>query len=354
MIFKHESLRRVGRAIFGAAGSEGEEPGLVTDHLVDANLAGHDSHGVRHIPGYVGAARDGRAKLNRHAKLVKDSGTILVLEGDCGFGQVIGRETMALGIERVRETGLCMIALRNSYHLGRIGAWAEMCSGAGFASVHFVNILGSPPVVAPFGGAEARMAPNPVSASVPTTRGAPIVLDIATSKIAEGKVGVALSRGVGVPEGSLIDAHGNPTTDPGALYTKPPGAILPMGEHKGFGLCVISELLAGAVGGGGTLQPRSHNKNEVNNMLSFIVDPAAIGEVDLLRSEIDGFVAWVKASPPARGAKEVLMPGEMEWRTRQKRAADGIPIDDKTWEQILEIADVVGLKGDDVSRMASS
>ena len=272
------ALHALSRAICAAAGSGEREASLVADHLVEANLTGHDSHGVGLLPIYVQNVREGRLAPNRHAELVDGRGAVLIVEGHRGYGQVIGYEAMALGMARAREHGVALLALRNSFHIGRIGHWAEQCARGGFASLHFVNVIDHPPLQAPYGGAEARFSTNPFCAALPGEDGAAVLLDMATSKIAIGKARVARNQGVPAPEDSLLDPAGRPTRDPAVMFREPQGALIPMGEHKGSGLAILCELLAGALTGGRTIQPAHPREGGIiNNMLSVIIDPDVFG-----------------------------------------------------------------------------
>jgi uncharacterized oxidoreductase len=199
--------------------------------------------------------------------------------------------------------------------------------------------------VAPFRGTDARFSTNPVCIALPgTDRQPPLLLDMATSAIAMGKVRVARNEGKPVPEGVLIDPSGQPTRDPGVMYREPHGALRPFGEHKGYALAVVTELLAAALSGGPTLQPgNARLGGTVNNMLTLLVDPARLAGVEWFRREIDGFIDYVKASPPAHAASPVLVPGEPERLAREERAHTGIAVDTTTWEEILQAAEKVGL-----------
>jgi uncharacterized oxidoreductase len=268
---------------------------------------------------------------------------------------------MELGIRRAREAGACIVSLRDSHHIGRIGHWGEQCAAAGLISTHYVNVVGRPPLVAPFGGSDARFATNPYCCAIPATEpgGEPIVLDMATSKIAMGKVRVAMNKGEEVAPGTLIDATGAPTNDPKTMFTPPTGAILAFGEHKGYGLAVIAELLAGAFTGGNTMKPEAWRTNTItNNMFSVIVDPARLGGADKWRSEVQAFVDFVKASPPspkkdgAPGSEGVQIAGEPERRTRAKRNHDGIPVDATTWSEIVAAGESVGVSASQTNAAA--
>lgn len=348
VIVKAENLRAAIRHIVLAGGSNEREAALVSENLVLANLTGHDSHGVGMLPQYILAVVERRLNLNQTPSVVGDHGAILNLDGNMGYGQVIGHDAMEMGIRRARETGVCVVSLRNSHHIGRIGHWGEQCAAAGYVSTHYVNVVGRPPLVAPHGGSDARFATNPYCCALPAAEpgGEPVVLDMATSKIAMGKVRVAMNKGEKVPPETLIDAKGNPSDDPNIMFQQngPLGAILAFGGHKGYGLAVIAELLAGALTGGGTLHDNNWQRNTItNNMFSVIVDPAKLGGAENWRQELSAFVNWVKASPPAPGVDGVLVAGEPERRTKAKRLAEGIPIDATTWGEIIEAGRSVGV-----------
>jgi len=348
-IISHETLRGIVSEICAQAGSAGEEPGLVADNLVMANLMGHDSHGVGMLPRYIDCVLSGTLKPNSHAKIAVDSGALVVIDGQAGYGQVIGAEAMDIGLDRAREHGVAIVATRNSFHLCRIGAWAERCAAAGFISMHHTNVIGHKPLVAPFGGSEARYATNPYTVGLPATDDNPMtVLDMATSVVAVGKVRVAKNKGEQMAPATLLNGHGKPTTDPNVMFEEPFGAVLPFGGHKGGGLALINELLAGVLSGGQTMRPETCPKSEaiLNNMLSIIIDPGKLVDDDFYRSELDAAMKWVKASKPIDPAHPVLVPGEPEQIMKRERESDGIPIDDATWEEILGAGDLVGFGRD--------
>ena len=333
-------------AICRADGSSAEEARLVADHLVLANLFGHDSHGVGMMPAYIQNTTTNRCVRNQHAKIIRDNGAVIVIDGGAGYGQVIAKESMDFGIERAKKHGVAVVGLTNSHHIGRIGHWAEQCAREGLVSTHWVNVHGHKSLVAPFGGAEPRFTTNPYCTAVPRKGKEPIVLDFATSQVAMGKVRVANNKGVQMEQGLLIDAAGNPTTDPGVMYNAPFGAILPFGLHKGGGLAVICDLLAGALTGGRTHSPRTIKKDGhdiINNMLSIIIDPAAMGGTELFEDEVETFIRWVKSARPQPGVDEVLVAGEPERRRRADREKNGIAIDTTTWRQLIDVARKVRL-----------
>lgn len=331
-------------AIFRAAGSDAGEADIIAAHLVEANLAGHDSHGVMRVYKYVDWVKAGQVVPNRHATLVTDRGAMVLVDGDFGYGQVIGKEAMAIAAERAKAHGFAAVSIRNAGHLGRIGAWAEQLADAGLASFHFVNTSGFGILVAPHGGSDRRLSANPLAAGVPVAGGRPLILDIATSVVAEGKIQVTKNKGEMLAPGLVLDGAGRPTTDPAAFYADPPGAIFPFGGHKGSGLSFFCEVLAGSLSGGFASNPKSPTAGRlVNNMLTLAFDPAAFGGSEFFAADIDRLVAWTKASPPIEPGGAVFLPGEVEDRTRAERGRDGIPIDGGTFAKIVAAGESVGV-----------
>jgi uncharacterized oxidoreductase len=328
-----------------AMGSSEAEARDVADHLIAANLAGHDSHGVGMLPDYVRLLHAGLLVPNQTLELVADKGGVLIFDARRGFGQAMAKEAMRRGIERARQNGSVVVALRNSAHVGRVGHWAEQCAAAGTVSVHFVNVSDHDPLQAPYACSDARLGTNPFSVGVPGPGGEPqLLLDMATSAIAFGKARVARNKGVPVPEGVLIDEQGRPTTDPTTYVDTRKGALLAFGAHKGSGLAILCEVLAGAMTGGTTIAPHHPRQGGiVNSMLSFILDVAAVGDPAQVAAEAEAVGTWVKASPPAPGFTEVLLPGEPEQRSRERRLVEGVPIDDKSLADILAAAKSLGL-----------
>ena len=349
-----------------------------------ANLSGHDSHGVGMLPRYVEAVLEGGLLPNAGVQVVLDAGSLLTLNGQRGYGQVVGEQAMALGIARAQAHGSCIMALAESHHLGRIGHFAEMAVARGLVSIHFVNVK-SRPVVAPWGGTDGRFGTNPCCIGIPLNRqsaeavpsqqglrdwlgqtagaaappggsaahevasvGAHFILDFATSRVAQGKMRVAHNQGKQVAPGLLIGAHGQPTTNPGVVVVPQAngffGALMPFGEHKGYGLAVACELLGGALTGGGTWhQPAGHSRAVINSMLTILIDPARLGTLAPFDAEALAFVDWLRQSPAADGFDAVQIAGEPERAARLQREQDGIEVDDLTWQEITQAAATVGV-----------
>ena len=340
------------RLVVRGFGSREAEVEAVATNLIDANLTGHDSHGIGMLPRYAEAFLEGGLVANAHVRTVLDGGALLRLDGNAGFGQVIGAEAMALGIDRARTAGSCIVALGNAHHLGRIGAWAEQAAAAGLVSLHFVNVIARP-IVAPHGGADARFGTNPFCAGVPLAGRAPVILDFATSVIAQGKTRVALNQGEQVPPDCLIDDQGRPTREARFGVNPPFGALLTFGAHKGYGLALMCELLGGALAAGTTQRDAEHAKRRVlNGMFSVLVDPAALGDRAAFEHEALALIDWVQASPPREGYGAVQVAGDAERSSRTRRTAEGVPVDATTWREILEAGSKLGVEASAVQAAA--
>ncbi len=345
VVIQVEALRTLTRRILVASGSASGEAEIVADHLIDANLSGHDSHGVGLLPMYAKDRVDGFLKPNGHARLVREDGAIGVFDGGMAYGHVAAREASAWGIARARTSGVAIVGLRNSYHIARVGTYGEMAAAAGLVSIMFVNVVAGTQGVAAFGGADGRLHTNPICMAVPAGAGnPPVVLDFATSQIALGKVRVARNEERRLNPGVLQDANGKPTTDPSVMFVEPLGSVLPFGEHKGSGLAVMCELLTGALLGGPTNHSlRPPRKGVTNNLLAIFLDPGRIGDAPVFGREVEAVVAHVRASPPTSPGQPVMVAGEPERLSRQRRLASGIPIDGTTWAEIQAVARSVGV-----------
>ena len=348
------ALRNLVAAIFRKAGCETAEAERIAFHLVSANLTGHDSHGVIRVPRYVEDIETGRTLPGQSVTVVAESATHAVLEGNYGFGQTIAPQAVDIGIAKARAAGLSVVALRRSGHAGRIGDWAERAAAAGLISIHFVNVENGE-LVAPFGGTARRFSTNPVCIGIPPTAGRPmLLLDMATSVVAEGKVLVASNGGKPLPQAALIGPDGLPSTDPATLYgplepngprnpSNGAGAIRAFGEHKGSGLAFMCEILAGVLCGGGPSGPLHGVGRRISNgMLSIYLDPAHFRAQDFLH-ETMAYVDYVKASPTAGGVEEVLVPGEPEARNRAQRTKHGVPLQLDTWTNLRTVATKLGV-----------
>lgn len=351
----HQALREVAKAVVAATGSDEAEAREVADHLVEANLKGHDSHGVGMLPAYVKNYHDGNLRANRHAKLLKDEGSIGVFSGEMGYGQKIAREVCDWAIVRARSSGVAMASLRDVQHIARVGAYGEHVAAAQLIGMFFVNALSGDPFVAPFCGSDGRFSTNPICIAIPGRDPAtPLVLDFATSIVAMGKVRVAYNSGKEMAPGMLIDNEGKPTTDPGVLWPdRSKGAIVPFGLHKGYGLAIVAELLGGALSGNLTYQPgNSRDVGIKNGMFAIVFEPSRFGDIEAFRDEMEAFLTFVKESPPADPTAPVMIAGEPERKMRAHRVANGIPIDAKTWSDIRAAAESLSVPATRIEELA--
>ncbi|MCW5255846.1 malate/lactate/ureidoglycolate dehydrogenase [Verminephrobacter aporrectodeae subsp. tuberculatae] len=342
-----EGLESTVARVLEAAGSLPAEARQVAANLVFANLSGHDSHGVGMLPRYIDAVAEGGLKPNAAVKLTLDTGTLLGLDGQYGYGQIVGVQALELGIARAKQHGSCIATLAHAHHLGRIGHFAELATAQGLVAMHFVNVL-SRPVVAPWGGGDGRFGTNPCCIGIPLAGEPPFVLDYATSRAAQGKMRVAYNKGEPVPDGYLIDEKGAPTNNPGVVVVPQSqglfGALMTFGEHKGYGMALACELLGGALTGGGTWhRPAGTERTVLNGMLTVLIDPVRLGTQDHFAQEARAFIDWLRQSPPGTGFDQVQIAGEPERRARAQRAREGIRIDAATWDEIVAAGAKVGV-----------
>lgn len=344
------AMERLGREIFARAGCSPVEAERIARRLTGANLRGHDSHGVIRIPRYVQWAADGVQIPNQTIELLLDQPGFAIIDGRYGFGQSIGEQTVDVGVAKAKRHGVAVTALRNSGHLGRIGDWAERAAAENVVSIHMVNVRGSL-IVAPFGAISRRMGTSPFCAGIPVAGGEPIVLDFATSLVAEGKALVAYKGGKPLPPGALVDGEGKLTSDPEPLYGivppggypdpgNGPGALRAFGDHKGSGLNFLMEMMAGALGGSGTAGALGEPKRRrfCNGMFSFYVDVAAFDTGNAFADEVKSYVEFVKSATPTAAGGEVLVPGEKERKTMAERNAGGLPLAEQAWSDIVGTA----------------
>lgn len=330
-ILNAEDLEALTRRIFTARGVPESDAAWIATVLVRANLRGHDSHGAIRIAQYVASMEKGETNPRPDIRVLKETPTIAMLDGDQGFGQVVARRGMELAIEKARVSGLAAVTLQRTNHVGRLADYVELAALAGMIGLMWVNA----PLaanVAPWGGAARRLGTNPHAVGVPGPHGAAMLLDFATSVVAEGKLRVKFNRKEQAPAGWMLDGEGRPSTDPRKYYTTPKGSLLAMGEHKGYGLGLVVEVLAGILSGTGAA------RDEVgavrNGTLMIVIDPGRFLPLASFHEQVADLFAYVKTAPLAENSKGILIPGEPEERTEADRRANGIFIEDETWAQI--------------------
>ena len=322
-----------------------DEAKTISKRLCLSNLKGHDSHGIVRVPRYCDWIDENKVFPNREHKIILDSGPLAIVDANQGFGQVMGERSVEEGIKKAKKHGISLIGLKNSGHLGRIGDWSELAADKGMVSLHFVNVRGSL-LVAPFGGSDRRGSTSPLSIGVPIKGGDHIILDMATSTVAEGKALVAQKGGKNLPLDALVDQFGNITNNTEALYgkigpndvpnpDKGSGAITAFGMHKGFGINFMMEILGGALTSNDVC---GVNHNELrpfaNGMLSIFIDVEKFVDIDYFANEVKSYSDFVRSSPPAKGVENVMIPGDNEKKIYNDRLTNGIPIAEEAWNLI--------------------
>ena len=344
-------LRGFVTQIFAKAGCSQTESELVARLLVESNLAGHDSHGVIRVPRYVQMMRDKLIFADQEVELVVDAPSLAVVDGKNGFGQTVALQATKIGIGKCRQSGLSAVAMRNAGHIGRVADWAELAAAEGFVSVHFVNAVGSV-LVAPFGSYERRFSTAPYCVGVPVADAPPLILDFATSVVAEGKVLVASQGGKQLRPDALIGPDGKSGNDPHLLYgeydetgLRDPrvgkGAIRAFGDHKGSGLAMMCEMLGGALTGNGCTET---GRRFANGMFSFYVDPARVDPDQLFPKEVSRYVSYVRQAKPSETGGHTLVPGDPEALSKEQRLRGGIPLPENSWQSIVDTAVSVGIE----------
>jgi uncharacterized oxidoreductase len=351
-----EPLKALVAETFSRNGCSATEASRIATRLSGANLRGHDSHGVIRVPRYANWLNDGVQVADVTVDIKLDNEMLAVIDGKFGFGQTVGEQAIDIGIAKAAKHGIAITALQNSGHLGRIGDWAERAAAQGLVSIHMVNVRGSL-IVAPFGGIDRRMSTSPFCAGIPMNNGEdPIILDMATSVVAEGKALVALKGGKPLPEDAIITETGEITGDPQPLYgevrqgefpdpSKGPGALRAFGNHKGSGLNFLMEMMAGALTGSGCAGALNEPKRRFcNGMFSIYLSPEAFGHSDdSFVSEVRSYVAFLKSSRPTESGGEVLIPGEKEKQTMAERLVTGLPLAPEAWSDIVDTARNAGM-----------
>lgn len=343
-VFKADQLIRIGTKIFLAAGASLEEAKTVSEFLVRANLAGHDSHGILRVIQYVKEIEDGVIKPGAKIEVIKETNSLAVINGNWGFGQVVAKKAMEKAIEKAERNDVSIVCAFNCNHIGRLADYTLMASEKNMIGLAMVNSIKS---VAPFGGRERILSTGPISFAFPANMGFPFVIDIATSVVAEGKLRFMLHKGEKIPFGWIIDKNGNPSNNPKDFYEG--GALLPLGGdtggHKGFALGLAIDILCGVLAGSGCAYLETKRGNgvffEVINIESFM-------PIEEFKEEVTELLKVIKSSKPRPGFKEVIVPGEPEYLTEKIRLREGILIPEKTWEEIKSIAEKLGLSEKDL------
>lgn len=344
------ALEALGIRILVAAGASTDEAASVAKRLVASDMVGHSSHGVLRLPQYVDQIKKGQIIVATTPILEFDLPGISVLDGGYGFGQVGADIATRMACKKASTQGIAMVSLRRSAHVGRLGDWVELAADLGCVSFHFVNTLAAP-MVAAWGGRERRLSTNPLAWGMPVKDGPPIVMDMTTSVVAEGKVRLAKAAGENIPAGWVVDSEGVDATDPAALYAG--GALRALGGldagHKGYALSLMVDLMAGALSGGGASGPDQPVNS--NNLTIIAISPQAMGRGAEIMREAERFSNWLRSSTPTDSARPVLLPGDVERAQRDKNIASGLGLSESVVQALQETANLVGLARDVVWQM---
>ncbi len=339
--YSAEAVTAAGIALFQAAGARPEDAQSTVAALVTSSLMGHDSHGVMRIPEYLGLVARGLIRLRSEISVERTGPATAIVDCGHGFGATGAARAVQEGLQIAREQRTATVITRRCHHVGRLGAWVELAAAQGMIALMTCNSPVYGHFVLPWGGRDARLATNPIAYAVPTS-GDPVVADFATSVAPEGKLRFYLNEGKPVPAGWILDSDGNPATDPRGFYGPPRGGILPLGGsagHKGFALSLLVEILGSALAGLGPQDPDFLG----NGNCLVLIDPSAFCPPDKFRRLMDETVAYMKSSRPVPGVAEVLVPGELEFRTLRIRRTEGVPIDEPTLLSLHEYGRGFGL-----------
>jgi uncharacterized oxidoreductase len=336
-------LEQVGEDLFHACGAPVAEARMVAEDLVQASLMGLESHGVTRYIWYAEECLAGHIRPGAPITLAKETGTTAIVDCGFNFGLVSARFMVDLAEQKARDNGMACVLSQNSHHVGRLGTHPQRLAERGLVALAFANSVKAGHFVVPFGGREGRLATNPLAFAVPMN-GQPMVLDMSTSMIAEGKIRVLMHSGQPIPPGSILDAEGAPTSDPLAFYGPPRGSILPFGSpdlgYKGTGLALMVEILSGILAGASSTTDLPH----INGLCLIAIDPDAFCGRERFVALMQELSDYITGTPAAPGHTGVIMPGGLDFARRDQRMQTGIPLSDETWRLITEVAGKVGVK----------
>ena len=337
-------LEQFAVALLAAGGATQEEARRVGESLVNANLCGYESHGVMRIPYYVEAVATGEVVSGAEFAVTRESPTHMVVDGHWGFGQIQANRLLQRLVEKARHNAIGVGTMIHCGHIGRLGEYCEAAATEQMISMLMVNTHGATVRVAPPGGKSPRLGTNPLAIGAPD-RDAPLILDFSTSATAEGKVRVKKIASEQCPQGWLLDSQGRPTTDPNALYTTPPGTILPMGgpqAYRGFGLGLMIEILTGALSGGLCAREKL-SPTKGNCVFMLLLAPDHFGGAETFRAEVRQLVDFIRDCPRVDGVEQILLPGDPERWTFRERSAKGVRLDDENWRALVRLAERLGV-----------
>jgi hydroxycarboxylate dehydrogenase B len=344
-VFSADDLRTVGTKIFVACGSQPQEAAIVADELVESNLLGYDSHGIIRCGTYVDFVLTGRVKPGAPLHVVQETPVTAIVDCGLNFGQVSATQMVEIAVTKAQESGVAYVVSKNCCHVGRLGSYVQKVAARGMVGISTCNNRKIGHVVAPWGGREGRLGTNPLAFAAPT-KGWPAVLDMSTCAIPEGKLYLAREEGKSVPPGCIRDAAGNPTTDPNAFYGPPQGTIVPFGAefgYKGYGLSMLVEIMGGIMAG----EDATIDQPGLNGFSLLVINPEVFCGAAHFTDLVDRLCAYQMSAAPAPGFAEVVVPGLLDFQMRQRRLAEGIPVNDAVWIAVVAAGKRVGVRIDE-------
>jgi LDH2 family malate/lactate/ureidoglycolate dehydrogenase len=345
---KAEKLQIFASRLFEAAGTPQDIAETVSEILVNANLKGHDSHGVLHIPGYISQIEQKHLIPDERPKILRQTPSTALVDARKGWGHYVARWSMALAMEKAHASGMASVSIAHCTHIGRLGEYAEQAAAKGYIGM-VTGGWGGPGTgpAAPFGGSAKALSTNPIAVGVPTEDAAPFILDFATTMVANAKIHLAHIKGTKLPPGCIVDKHGQPSLEPTDYFDG--GSLLIFGGHKGYALSLMTCLLGGLTG---DFDPDTHQMGstspqaiqQMGGVFLQAIDVRAFRPINDYQKHVRSFLDGIKAIPPAPGFSEVLVPGDVEQRAYQERSVKGVELPETVWKQLKACAEKFNLQ----------
>jgi LDH2 family malate/lactate/ureidoglycolate dehydrogenase len=336
-------LKRFVESILRRSGLSEKDSAIGADVIVTAEMRGVSSHGVVALPGYVTQMLKGGINPDSDIKVLAENSATALVDGCAGMGQVVSYKSMALAIEKAKKSGACVVSVKNSNHLGACAYYSMMCTKENMIGIALSNAA---VLMAPTGGAGQLIGNNPLSIAVPTGIGYPVVLDMAMSVVAAGKLFNAMKAGESIPEGWALDDMGRSTTNPADLYSG--GTLLPVGGYKGYGLALMVEVLAGVLSGAALTVDIAYFRGEPekptgSGHMFIAIDIASFMRIDEFKSRMDELISRMHNAPKSPGVDRIYVPGEMEFETYEYCKKHGIVLPESVIEDLRELGKAVGI-----------
>jgi L-2-hydroxycarboxylate dehydrogenase (NAD+) len=336
--FAADALRAFTSRAFVAAGLSADHAGTCAELMVRADLFGADGHGVFRLQQYIRRIRAGGINLKPHIKIVREAPGMALVDGDNAMGHVVMRYATDTAIAKAKTSGVAWVGVRGSNHAGPASLYASMPMAHDMIGLYLA--VGNANHMAPWGGIDLLLSTNPIAVGVPGFAEGPIVLDMATTVAAYGKVKTKAQRGETMPEGWMMDHEGKPLTDPGRASE---GLLMPIGGYKGYGLALMFGLLAGTLNGAAmgseVIDFNADDKSATNTGQAIVaISPAAFGDIEIFKRNVDALVCEIRGSRRMPGVERILLPGEQSRAKFDERSRDGIPVPPQLLQALNKVA----------------